>query len=167
MNEMPQALADLLAEFETITDRYERYELLTEYADEFKEVPPSIARRPFPSDHRVPHCESQVYMWAQDQGDHSLKFYFAVENPQGLSARAMAAILDQTCSGAPAWQVQHIPDDLPQRLFGSDLSMGRTLGLMGMVALVKAAARRHVRNCPTCQAQDGQNISPAPTGKTG
>ena len=30
MDEMPKALADLLAEFETITDRYERYELLTE-----------------------------------------------------------------------------------------------------------------------------------------
>lgn len=156
MSEMPQALADLLAEFDTISDRYERYALLTEYADEFQEVPPTVARRPFPVEHQVPHCESQVYMWVRENGDHTLKFYFAVENPQGLSARAMATILDQTCSGAPAWQVQNIPDDLPYRLFGRDLSMGRTLGLASLVAMVKAAARRHVQSCPTCRTRDGK-----------
>ena len=156
MSEMPQALAELLAEFETISDRYERYDLLTEYADEFEEVPPTVAQRPFPADHQVPHCESQVYMWVRENGDHTLKFYFAVENPQGLSARAMATILDQTCSGAPAWQVQNIPDDLPHRLFGRDLSMGRTLGLTSLVAMVKAAARKHVASCPTCQARNGK-----------
>ena len=151
MEAIPDKLAELLEEFETITDRYERYEILTEYADDFREVPPEVARRPFPREHLVPHCESQAYVWAQENGDHTLKYYFAVENPQGLSARAMAVILDQTCSHAPAWQVANIPDDLPQRLFGRDLSMGRTLGLAGMVAMVKAAARRHVAQCPTCQ----------------
>ncbi len=156
MGHMPEKLAALLAEFETITDRYERYELLTEYADTFQEVPETVARRPFPQDHLVPHCESQVYFWAREEGDHTFKFYFAVENPQGLSAKAMAAILDQTCSHVPAWQVLHIPDDLPLRLFGKDLSMGRTLGLTSLVAMVKAAARRHVSRCPVCQAQDGQ-----------
>ncbi len=155
MGKMPEKLAELLAEFETITDRYERYELLTEYADAFQEVPPEVAQRPFPRDHLVPHCESQVYFWARENGDHTFKFYFAVENPQGLSAKAMAAIIDETCSNVPAWQVAHIPDDLPQRLFGKDLSMGRTLGLSSLVAMVKGVAKRHVAQCPVCQAQNG------------
>lgn len=153
MSTMPPALTDLLALFASIEDRYERYELLTEYADAFRPVPPEIATPPYPPEHRVPYCESQAYVWAQENGEHAFKFYFAVENPQGLSAKAMAVILDRTCSGAPAWQVVHLPDDLPQRLFGEELSMGRTLGLAEMVALVKAAARRHLETCAACRAQ--------------
>ena len=153
MATIPPKLAELLEEFDTITDRYERYEILTEYADEFEVVPRAIAAPPYPKEHQVPHCESQVYLWVQENGDHTLKFYFAVENPQGLSAKAMATILDQTCSGVPAWMVANIPDDLPQRLFGRELSMGRTLGLTSLVAMVKSAARRHVDQCPQCQRQ--------------
>ena len=156
MAEIPERLAALLAEFETITDRYERYEVLTEYADEFQEVPAEVATRPFPRERLVPHCESQVYFWARENGNHTLTFYFAVDNPQGLSAKAMATILDQTCSHVPAWQVAAIPDDLPQRLFGKDLSMGRTLGLTSLVAMVKAAAKRHIQACAVCAAQAGE-----------
>jgi cysteine desulfuration protein SufE len=150
---MPPKLADLLAEFADIEDRYERYEILTEFADAFRPVPPEIARRPYPQEHLVPYCESQMYFWSQENGDHTLTFYFASENAQSISARAMAAILDETCSGVPAWQVVHIPDDLPQRFFGQDLAMGRTLGLTSLVGMVKAAARAHVQACPSCQAQ--------------
>ena len=150
---IPPKLAELLDEFVDITDRYERYDILTEFADAFRPVPEHIARPPYPQDHLVPYCESQMYFWARPDGEHAFKFYFASENAQSISARAMAAILDETCSGAPAWQVVHIPDDLPQRLFGKDLAMGRTLGLVSLVGMVKNVARTHVKTCPQCQAR--------------
>ena len=33
-------------------------------ADQFKEVPPEVARRPFDCNHHVPQCESDAYAWA-------------------------------------------------------------------------------------------------------
>ncbi len=160
---IPQKLADLLDEFSDIEDRYERYEILTEFADAFQPVPESIASPPYPKDHLVPYCESQMYFWAQPEGEHAFKFYFASENAQSISARAMAAILDETCSGAPAWQVANIPDDLPLRLFGKDLAMGRTLGLTSLVGMVKQVARAHIKTCATCQAQKEGNPGSGPS----
>ena len=150
---LPEKLAELLDEFATIEDRYERYEILTEFADAFQPVPEHIARPPYPQDHLVPYCESQMYFWARPRGEHAFKFYFASENAQSISARAMAAILDETCSGAPAWQVANIPDDLPQRLFGKDLAMGRTLGLVSLVVMVKSVARSHLKSCQVCRTR--------------
>ena len=41
----------------------------SEYADRFEEVPGHIASRPFPEDHHVQKCESEAYVWAEDQPD--------------------------------------------------------------------------------------------------
>jgi hypothetical protein len=38
-------------------------------------------------------------VWALKKPDDTLKLYFAVENPSGVSAKALAAILDKTLSG--------------------------------------------------------------------
>ena len=46
-----------------------------------------------------PQCESDAYVWALKKPDDTLKLYFAVENPSGVSAKALAAILDKTLSG--------------------------------------------------------------------
>jgi cysteine desulfuration protein SufE len=67
-----------------------------------------------------------------------------VENPQGISARAMAVILDETLSGAPLTEVSQVGNDLPYEIFGTELSMGKSMGLDGMVAMVRAAARRRL-----------------------
>ena len=76
--------------------------------------------------------------------DGTLKFYFAVENPQGLSAMAMASILDQTLSGLPPDQVMRVDPEIVFRLFGSELSMGKGAGLTSMVNMVQALARQHL-----------------------
>ena len=55
--------------------------------------PPGIATRPFDPSHQVPQCESDAYVWAQKLPDGTMKYYFAVENPSGISAKALAAIL--------------------------------------------------------------------------
>jgi cysteine desulfuration protein SufE len=146
MPEIPERLKELLADFSFVTSRSERAELLIELADRFEPVPSRIAVPPYPEDHRVQYCESEAYVWAEDQPGDSLKFYFAVENPQGLSAMAMAVILDETLSGAPVEQVAQVAPEIVLKIFGNDISMGKGQGLMGMVSVVQAEARRRLAN---------------------
>jgi cysteine desulfuration protein SufE len=112
-------------------------ELLVEYSSRFKEVPPEVASRPFSDDHMVRGCESKAYVWATPLGDGSYKYHFAVENPQGLSAKALAVILDETLSGEPAENIANVDPDMVYEIFGRGITMGRGQGLMGMVLMVK------------------------------
>jgi cysteine desulfuration protein SufE len=141
----PPKLAELVADFATINDRSERTEMLIEWADQFEPAPGQIAARPFGEDHKVPACESDAYVWVEDQADGSLKYYFAVENPQGLSAMAMAAILDHTVSGQPPDKIAVISPEIVLTIFGSEISMGKGQGLMGMVAMVQAQAKQRLK----------------------
>ncbi len=142
--EMPRLLAALIEEF-TRADRAARIELLIDRADRFTEAPPAIATRPFPEANRVPHCESEAFVWAEDRPDGTIKYHFAVENPQGLSARAWAVILDETLSGQPLQQVAGIPGDVVFDVFGREVSMGRGEGLIGMLAVAQRLARQRMR----------------------
>src|SRR3954452_17648949 len=122
-------------------DPHDRTSMLLSYADQFKEVPPEIATRPFPKSHQVPHCESDAYAWAQTLPDGSLKLYFAVENPSGVSAKALAAILDKTLSGLPASEIATVDASIVEKIFRQNISMGKGLGLMAMVNAVQALAK--------------------------
>ena len=144
MEGVPPKLTDLLGTLELLPDRAGRIELLIDTAKRFHEVSVRAATTPFPKDHLVPGCESQAYVWAEDRDDGTLDFYFAVENPQGISAKAMAVILGETCSGAPLRQIAAIPDDVVYAVFGHELSMGKSMGLMGIVGMVRAEARRRL-----------------------
>ena len=140
---MPAALAGLLESLRSM-DRSERTATLLDYADRFEEVSPSVASRPFPEQNRAPRCESEAYVFATDNPDGTLKFHFAVENPQGVSAKAWAAMLDETLSGAPLDEVLAVPGEAVFDAFGHEVSMGKGLGLIGMLELVRreADARR-------------------------
>lgn len=147
MTELPAALAELLADFATITDRSERAELLIETADRFAEVqvPPEVAQPPYAEDRRAPACESDAYVWAEDQPDGTLRYRFAVLNPQGLSAKAFSVIVGETLSGAPLEQVAAVPDEVVFSLFGRELTMGKGAGLMGILALVRHEAQKRLK----------------------
>jgi cysteine desulfuration protein SufE len=144
MADYPQPLQELLEDFSWIDNRRERTEMLIQYADQFEKVPEDVAMPPYPADHRVPACESEAYVWARQREDGALKLYFAVENPQGLSAMAMAAILDQTLSGLPPEQVVKVNPEIVYELFGNELSMGKGAGLTSMVNMVQALARQYM-----------------------
>ena len=144
MTSAPPRLIELLEEFEPLP-RSDRMELLIDWAGQFVEVGADVAARPFPELNRAPHCESDAYVFATDLPDGTLRFSFAVENPQGLSARAWAAILDHVASGAPLEQVIAIDADAIYRIFGRELSMGKGQGLAGMLELVRAEARKRLR----------------------
>jgi cysteine desulfuration protein SufE len=123
-------------------DPADRTGMLLSYADQFKEVPPSIATRPFPKSHQVPQCESDAYVWALKQPDGTLKLYFAVENPSGISAKALAAILDKTLSGLPPSEIATVDCGIVEQIFRQNISMGKGMGLMAMVNAVQALARK-------------------------
>jgi cysteine desulfuration protein SufE len=138
---VPDKLQQLLDTFDMFSDPTDRSSMLLSYADQFKEVPPDVATRPFDCDHHVPQCESDAYAWAVKRPDGTLKLHFAVENPSGVSAKALAAILDKTLSGLPASQVAQVSPDIVERIFRQNISMGKGMGLMSMVQAVQALAK--------------------------
>ncbi|MGH2609282.1 MAG: SufE family protein, partial [Tepidiformaceae bacterium] len=144
VSEMPQALKDVVADFEFV-DRSERAELLIEFADRFQSVPEEVATRPFPEENHVTRCESEAYVWATENEDGTLKYYFAVENPQGLSAKAWAAIMAETLSDEPLEDVVGVSPEVIFDLYGKDISMGKGQGMMGMLDHVQSYARRKLR----------------------
>jgi cysteine desulfuration protein SufE len=136
------ALLDLFAEY---PDQAERTQLLLDYADKFRDVPAAVATRPFDQAALVPHCESEAYVWAVPNGDGTLKLHFAVENPSGISAKALAVILDRSLSGLPAEEIATVDPDIVEKIFRQNISMGKGMGLMSMVQRVQALARRSLQ----------------------
>jgi len=145
---LPEKLEELLGLFDLMGDREERIALLIDTADRFREVPPEVAARPFPEERRVPNCESEAFVWARPNAAGGLDLDFAVENPQGISAKAMAVILRETLEDAPLAEIAALPADLPYRIFGRELSMGKNMGLLGMVQAVQRAAKAQLGQRP-------------------
>ncbi|HWR36789.1 MAG TPA: SufE family protein [Clostridia bacterium] len=144
MKQLPERFETLLDALESL-DRTDRMQMLVDIAGQFRRVPASIAERPYPVERRVPGCESEAYVWARPGSGGTLDYYFAVENPQGISAMALASILGDSLSGIPPEEIVTIPADVVYRIFGRELSMGKSLGLMGMVNMVRAIAHQHLR----------------------
>ena len=139
------SLQDVLETFASFDDPADRTALLLDYASRFESVPPDVATRPFDKRHLVPHCESEAYVWAVSRPDGTLKLHFAVENPAGVSAKALAAILDRTLSGRPVEEVAQVSPEIVERIFRQNISMGKGLGLMSMVQAVRALAGAEMR----------------------
>jgi cysteine desulfuration protein SufE len=146
MTDYPGRLTEILGDFDFVTSRAERAELLIDWADRFAPVPPDVASPPYPEEHRVPFCESDAYVWSIPQPDGTLRLHFAVESPQGLAAMALAAILTESLSGLAAEEIAAVTPEIVLKLFGNDISMGKGQGLTGLVAMVQAAARAHLRS---------------------
>jgi cysteine desulfuration protein SufE len=136
----PEKLRDLLDTFDALPGFDDRASLLIDLASSFTPVPAAVATPPYDSSHRVPFCESEAYVWAVPDGEGRLKFYFAVENPSGISAKALATILQKTLSGSPVDQVASVPPEIVNRIFRQNISMGKGMGLMGMVQMAKSFA---------------------------
>ena len=139
---VPSKLQAVLETFDMFPDQIDRTNLLLSYADQFREVPPTVATRPFAAAHQVPQCESDAYVWAMKQPDGSLSLHFAVENPSGVSARALAAILERSLSGLRPEEIAGIDTAIVERIFRQNISMGKGMGLMSMVEAVRTLARK-------------------------
>ncbi|MGD9487564.1 MAG: SufE family protein [Calditrichaceae bacterium] len=141
---VPDKLAELIENLSLADDLTDRAEFLISYADQYREVPPEIAKRPFPEKNKIPYCESEAYIWSVLRDDGTVKLYFAVENPSGISAKALAAILEKTLSGLTAREIAEIPDEIVYKIFRQNISMGKGMGLMAMVQAVRSLARNHL-----------------------
>lgn len=142
MVDVPEKLQDILDTLALVPDRMDRIDALISISERFEPVPEEIATKPYPEEHRVKACESEAYVWAVPRDDGTLKLHFGVENPQGVSAMSLAVILDEGLSGAPVEQVANLPCDLVYDIFGRELSMGKSMGLMGMVNAVSSLAKK-------------------------
>jgi len=142
MSAYPGRLADAIDILSMATDPADRVDLLLGFADRFREVPPEVATRPFPGINRVPSCESEAYAWGVLRDDGTLALHFAVENPSGVSAKALASILDRGLSGLAPAEVARVSPDIVYEIFRRDISMGKGLGLMSMVHAVQVIARQ-------------------------
>ena len=137
----PPKLQQVLDTFALFDDPADRTNLLLDYADKYHPVPASVATRPFGKEHLVPHCESEAYVWAMKRPDGTLTLHFAVENPAGVSAKALAAILERSLSGLPAAEIAAVSPEIVEQIFRQNISMGKGLGLMSMVQAVRTLAR--------------------------
>lgn len=131
-----------MEDLKLVEDRNDRLLTLVDFADRFHDVPERIATRPFSEANHVRRCESEAYVFSEPTGENGVKFHFAVENPQGISAKAMAVILDETLSGEDPDTIASVPADIVYQIFGKELSMGKGQGLMGMIELAKVLAKK-------------------------
>lgn len=118
---------------------------LIEYADSFEEVPDDIATEPYPESHKIPACESEAYAFYKLNPDKTIKFYFAVTNPQGISAKAFAVILDQGFSNQDLKDIINSDPDIVKKVFGNSISMGKGLGLNSMLGVIKMIAKNNLK----------------------
>jgi cysteine desulfuration protein SufE len=137
---LPPSLQSQLDDLAFFPDRQERIEALIDIGRGFTN--PSADEVPRTEAARVPGCESEVFLRATPRPDGTLEFRYAVDNPQGISAMALAQILQDGLSGVPRDQVASIPEEFVYDVFGRELSMGKSMGLMGMIRMAKAEASR-------------------------
>lgn len=144
MGEYPGKLKELIEDFKLIQNRNERMDMLIYYSEEFKKVSENIVTPPYPEENRVPACESGAFVFSELDDEGKIHFYFAIENPQGISAKAMAVIIDQTLSGETPEIVSKIKEEIVYDFFGKNLSMGRNMGLTSMIAVVRDHATKYL-----------------------
>ena len=141
MAELPKKLKEFMETLSNIEDRQERMNLLIEYADTFEEVTKDIAQKPFPDDTKVPFCESEAYVFSRLINENKIEYFFAVENPQGISAKALCAIFTETLDGETPEAILKIPTDIVLDIFGKELSMGKNMGLTGILQMMQRQAK--------------------------
>jgi len=141
---LPANIQSILDDIEMVGEAG-RQEILIDYSDRFEGVPPHIATRPYPESNHVKECESDAYVFLEPRDDGTATFHFAVENPQGVSARAFSRIIKEAADGQPAAVINAIPDHIVTDLFGKGVSMGKGMGLQGILRMVKFFANEHAK----------------------
>lgn len=133
-------LNQFLEDLESITDIESRSDFLIETASRYQPLSESIAPRPYPNKNQIPGCESKVYLFPTQLAQGRVKLNFAVENPHGISAKAMGVILDECLSGAAPEEFAQLDVEILTKIFGSALTMGKDQGLKNLILACKQAA---------------------------
>lgn len=143
---VPEGIRSVLDDLAFLEDRRARMEYLISLGESYQAADErEVPRRP---ETKVPGCESEVFFHALPIDSNHIRVRYAVDNPQGISAMAMAKVLEDGVAGATVEEVREIPENLAEQMFGRELSMGKGMGLGHMVRMAKDAARRVVGASP-------------------
>lgn len=118
-------------------DRATRLEALLDYAQKLPPISPE--REAARESHRVPECQTPVFLWVEVQDDAvSIAADVPRESP---TVRGFVSLLVHGLEGATRAEVAGLPDDLLHS-FGLDETLGmmRTQGLTAIVRRIKRAA---------------------------
>lgn len=135
LDEMVQELAE--------ADRQERIELLIDLAKSLPPLPERLASLRDDAAHRVPECQSPVFLLVEAEGDQVRLFADApIEAP---TVRGFVSLLQEALDGASAEEVAAVPNDLVQRAgLVEILGMQRIHGLNGVLRRLKILTQRAV-----------------------
>jgi cysteine desulfuration protein SufE len=134
---VPSKLDKYLARF-AAADRGTRLETLLDLSRKLPPLPPSLQAAKDQEEHRVPECQTPVYLWVElVEGKVRLHADVPRESP---TVRGFVALLLQVLDGAAPDDVAALPDDLLHALRLDDaLGMTRTHGLTAIVRRLKRA----------------------------
>lgn len=136
---MTPALDEIVQEL-VDCDRQERIELLIDLARGLPPLPERLSH--FKDEaHRVPECQSPVFLIAEPEGDRVHLFADApIEAP---TVRGFVAILVAGLDGATIPEILSVPDDLVEQSGMPEiLGMLRVRGLHGVLGRLKATVAR-------------------------
>ena len=133
---LPPKLAETIENLSFFPDRAEKIQVLISIAERFRPISTDLVSPPYDEAHKVPACESEAYGWAWVE-EGKLRVEFAILNPQGISAMTMAVVLRDALNGEDPALAAGLTEDVVYSIFGRELSMGKSAGLMGMVSLVR------------------------------
>lgn len=136
---MPPALDEIVEELRD-ADRQERIELLIDMAKRLPPLPDRLAH--FKDEaHRVPECQSPVFLVVEKEADRIRLFADApIEAP---TVRGFVALLVEGLDGATAEEIAAVPSDLIERTGMPEiLGMLRVRGLHGVLSRMKIMVAR-------------------------
>lgn len=144
MSVLPQELAEIVDDFQAVTER-ERLELLLEFSEELPALPQRFADHPDLLE-QVVECQSPLFLTIEvaSGGERSVSLFFSAP-PEAPTTRGFASILHQGLNGLPAATVLSVPDDMPHQLgLTRALTPLRLRGMTAMLARIKRQVNEHL-----------------------
>uniref|UniRef100_A0A0D9XBU5 Fe-S metabolism associated domain-containing protein n=1 Tax=Leersia perrieri TaxID=77586 RepID=A0A0D9XBU5_9ORYZ len=136
-SQLPPALRDIVALFQSVPDPRTRYKQLLAYAARLPPMDPALKT----DANRVRGCVSQVWVHAApEEGSPEGRVRFQADSDAQLT-KGLAALLVLGLSGAPARDVAMVPVEFIELLgIRQSLSPSRNSGLLNMLNLMKRKA---------------------------
>lgn len=144
MGGMPRALAEIVEDFQSVTEQ-ERLEMLLDFSEELPELPARLAEHPDLLE-QVVECQTPLFLniEVEPAGEHKVSLFFSAP-PQAPTTRGFASVLHQGLDGLPAAAVLTVPDDMPNLLgLTRALTPLRLRGMTAMLARIKRQVSERV-----------------------
>ncbi len=137
MCDLQSRIEELEEEFQLLDPR-ERLELLLDYAARLPELPEEFRDAADRELHRVPECQTPVFLWLTFDDGAVLHAEVAPEAP---TVQGFVSLLRELIAGCSPEQVAQIPQDLLHRVgLVEALGMVRSRGLHAILHRVRAMA---------------------------